>query len=171
MLDVQETRETWEPLEPQETADQVARKLLEAFGEFRRLPWRESAIPGLTAGEMMILFSLQRACGSGGAGLKVSDLGNLLHVSAPTMTQQVNSLVANGYVEKRADLDDRRVVRLTLTPKGTGVVHTAFTSFFASFQGLVEYLGVADSVQLATLMSKMFAYFEELRQANAAIQE
>lgn len=180
MLDLQETqetRETWEtpeiaPIaETQETTDQLARKLMEAFGRFRQVHWRESPIPGLTSGEMMIMFSIMRACGTGGAGLKVSDLSNILHVSAPTVTQQVNSLVANGYVEKRADKDDRRVVRITLTARGTEIVHKAFGGFFSAFQGLVAYLGSEDSATLARLMSKLAAYFEELKQANAAIQE
>ena len=161
-------------VERQETpdvSDQLARNLLEAFGEFRRVQWRESPIPGLTPGEMMILFSIMRACGLDGPGLKMSELGNLLHVSAPTMTQQVNSLVANGFVEKRVDQEDRRVVRITLTAKGTAVVHKAFTGFFASFKGLVEYLGAEDSITLTSLLGKMFAYFEELRQANSVAQE
>ncbi len=178
MLDLQETletQETWETPETletpetQETTDQLARKLMEAFGKFRQVNWRESPIPGLTSGEMMIMFSIMRACGTGGTGLKVSDLSNILHVSAPTVTQQVNSLVTNGFVEKHADKDDRRVVRITLTDKGTGVVHKAFTGFFSAFQGLVAYLGSEDSATLARLMSKLAAYFEELRQTNAAI--
>src|SRR5690349_3134100 len=131
MIEMQET---------QETSDELARNLVEAFGRFRRLQWRESPIPGLTRGEMMILFSIMRACGPEGPGLKVSELSNLLHVSAPTMTQQVNSLVASGFVDKSADPADRRAVRITLTEQGAAVVHKTFGGFFANFKGLVEHL-------------------------------
>ena len=71
-----------------------------------------------------------RACGSArrgtgvlrvllaGDGLKSSDVAARGWSSPGTLTSVVNTLVREGYVERRRDSGDRRVVRLYVTDKG-----------------------------------------------------
>ena len=149
----------------------TAHKLMQAFALFRRLNLRHSPMAGLTPGEMMVLSCIKRAGLTEGRGLRVSEIGNLLRVAAPTITQQLNDLETRGYVEKQSDPDDRRAVRITLTARGADIVHTAWAAFAASFTGLVGYLGEDDSNQLAELLSKAFAYFDELSEQAAGVEE
>jgi DNA-binding MarR family transcriptional regulator len=46
-------------------------------------------------------------------------LGEMLHVTPGAVTQIVDGLVADGYVDRRENADDRRVIDLTLTPAGS----------------------------------------------------
>ena len=53
-----------------------------------------------------------------GDGLKSSDVAARGWSSPGTLTSVVNTLVREGYVERRSDAVDRRVVRLFVTDKG-----------------------------------------------------
>jgi len=149
----------------------AAHKLMQAFGRLRRLNWRHGPVAGLTPGEMLVLSCIKRATPPEGGGLRVSEIGNLLHVAAPTITQQLNDLETRGLVEKQSDPDDRRAVRITLTRKGDEAVCTALVAFSASVSGLVAYLGEDDSNQLADLLSKAFTYFDELSEKAGGMSE
>jgi DNA-binding MarR family transcriptional regulator len=149
--------------------DDIARDLLEAFFQFRRLRWGQSPIPGLTVGEIRVLFYLLKAseAEAGSTGAKVSQISGMLQVTPPTVTQLISDLESRGYVERAMDKDDRRAVRVSLTPKGEAAIEQAHGAFVASFKGLVDYLGEEQSKQLADLLGKMFAYFNEVRDTNS----
>lgn len=93
--------------------------------------------------------------------MKVSEISKQLHVTSPTITQLLNSLEANGLIERHSDVIDRRAVGITLTGKGEIVTQQAADAFLASLNGLVEYLGEEQSTQLAELLFKVFRYFNE----------
>jgi DNA-binding MarR family transcriptional regulator len=144
----------------------VAQKLLEAFTQFHRLNWKQSPIVGLKSSEIMVLFCIKKTVHPESHGIKVSDISKALRVAPPTITQLINSLEANGYVERTMDKADRRAVRVKITERGEGTIAQAADAFFESFNGLVEYLGENKSKELAELLSKAFGYFEERRREN-----
>jgi len=49
---------------------------------------------------------------------RATELARRLAVPKPTMTAVVNSLVVKGYVAREGSREDRRVVRLSITPAG-----------------------------------------------------
>ena len=140
-----------------------AQKLMEAFSQFHRLNWKQSPIAGLKSSEIFVLFCIKKTVKADSAGIKVSDISNILKVASPTTTQLINSLEANGMVERAMDKEDRRAVRVKLTDKGERIIESASDAFFDSFNGLVNYLGEEKSNQLADLLSKAFVYFNEMR--------
>jgi DNA-binding MarR family transcriptional regulator len=144
----------------------AAQKLLEAFIRFRRAGWRQSPIGGLTPSEVMILSYLVRATKEEPAGIKVSDISNFLQVAPPTITQQVNNLERQGYVDRNIDKEDRRAVRIRLTEQGSDAIERAHKAFHASLAGLVAYLGEEQSEQLADLLTRTFTYFHERKDAS-----
>jgi DNA-binding MarR family transcriptional regulator len=139
----------------------VAQRLLESFVRFRRLHWAHSPVHELTHSEVMVLSIIRKHGEAAADGIRVSDISNVLRVASPTITQQINSLEARGYVERRMDKEDRRAVRVLLTEKGEAAVKIAWDSFLDSFNGLAEYLGEEDSDELARLLAKVFQYFKE----------
>jgi DNA-binding MarR family transcriptional regulator len=58
----------------------------------------------------------------GGDGLKSSELADRAWSSPGTITSVVNTLVRDGYVERRPDAADRRVVRLYITDSGRALI-------------------------------------------------
>ena len=146
----------------------TAERLLEAFMGFRRADWRPNQmLNGLTPGDARIIFCIKRMVPPDSPGVKVSELSNLLLVTTPTMTKQLNNLETVGFVVKSADPEDRRVVRIRVTPKGEAAIQEARETFLAAMNGLVEYLGEEDSNRLAELLTKAFTYFHEVREAGA----
>lgn len=139
----------------------MAQKLLEAFTQFHRLNWKQSPVSGLKSSEIMVLFCVKKKMKPDLPGIKISDISSALRVASPTITQLVNGLETNSFVERTMDKEDRRAVRVKLTDRGEEAIEKASDSFFDAFNGLVEYLGVEESGQLAELLSKAFVYFEE----------
>src|SRR5215204_5394563 len=101
------------------TEKTTAERLLVAFMGFRRITGRPNQVmSGLTPGEARIIFCIKRMVPPDSPGVKMSELSNLLLVTTPTMTKQINNLETVGFVVKSADPDDRRVVRVRVTPRG-----------------------------------------------------
>jgi DNA-binding MarR family transcriptional regulator len=141
-------------------------KLLASFGQFSRVAWRQS-VGGYKRSEIGVLFCIKESWGAsaGAARLKVSEISKKMQVTSPTVTQLVKGLEAHGLVERHIDPCDRRAVYIVLTEKGETVAQKAGEAFFASFRGLVEYLGEEQSNQFAELLSRAFQYFRE-QEAN-----
>lgn len=58
----------------------------------------------------------------------VSQVAKKLHLTPGTMTSMTDRLIQKGYVERKRDADDRRVIRLYLTRKGR-VLYRAHRAF------------------------------------------
>ena len=144
----------------------IAQKLLEAFSQFHKLNWKQSPIVGLKSSEIMVLYCIKKRTPPESPGIKVSEISSALRVATPTITQLINGLETNGYVERAMDSEDRRVVRVKLTGKGETTVDKASDALFDSFNGLVDYLGEEDSNRLAEVLSKVYRYFSEFKRDN-----
>jgi DNA-binding MarR family transcriptional regulator len=67
----------------------------------------------LTMPQMVTLFAIRDA-----GTCRMSDLADITQQSAGTLTGIVDRLIEDGLVGRVRDLDDRRVVQVTLTPAG-----------------------------------------------------
>ena len=77
-------------------------------------------------------------------GLKSSEVAERGWWTPGTVTSVVDVLVRDGYVERRRDLADRRVVRLHLTGPGREVVGEAITAMAPKWQHAFDYVDPAD---------------------------
>ena len=106
----------------------------------------------LTAGAFFALLELEAA---GGKGLAPSELARRLAVARRTATLYVDILARQGWVERQAHPDDRRMVLARLTPVG---------------QRLLAELGAAYKRRLADLLGDISPIqAERLRQLLALI--
>lgn len=67
-------------------------------------------------------FTILRLLKASGGGCTVSQVAKALQVTLSAITPLSDRLVASGLVQRTRDVDDRRVVRLELTPKGLATV-------------------------------------------------
>ncbi|SMC27544.1 DNA-binding transcriptional regulator, MarR family [Clostridium acidisoli DSM 12555] len=141
----------------------TAQKLLKSINEFRRISKHGSPIEGLTHSEAMLVFCIKKNISSDEAGIKTSELSRVLKVASPTITQQINNLEARGYVERNADKNDRRAVRIKLTEAGEDVLRKTFKAFNEMIEGLVRYLGNERGNELADLLADAVTYFSEIK--------
>jgi DNA-binding MarR family transcriptional regulator len=138
----------------------TACKLMHGFFRLHRQKMNSGPVQGMNPGEMRVLRSIKRL--DSGQGVMVSELGNLLKVSSPFITQMTNSLVKQGLVHRAIDPDDRRAVRLRVTAQGNEVILKTSREFMALFEGLVQHLGQEKSEELITLLDEVYKYFESV---------
>ena len=83
----------------------------------------------------------------------------LLH--APSTTEFVKNLIAKGYIEKKINDHDKRFSEILLTDEGKKIVHDLKGYFNSLFSGMIEKLGVDQSLLLIELLDTVNKYFNE----------
>jgi len=142
----------------EETLSQTLIRVLRHIG---RVQWYGRMVEGCTYGESILLYVILRHLRMHQRGPKVSELGSLLRVRTPSVTQMINGLEARGLVEREPDPEDRRVVRVRLTDEGLRVTRGAEGSMRKEMEGLIERLGEERTRLLVELLGEVIQYFEE----------
>lgn len=138
-------------------------ELMEVFQQFSRINWQKPNTSPLKPSEIRVLVTIRMGTEkSGKQGLTVSDISKLHKVTSPTITQMVNSLLAQGYVNRSSDPQDKRVSGITLTDKGERFADAAVTRIRDTFKGMIDYLGKEQSDALVEILNGVYHYFEEL---------
>ena len=92
--------------------------------------------------------------------MRLTELALLEQVKPPTMTKVVAGLEAAGLVERRADPEDARAVRLAATPRGTRLLQQRRRRRITRLTGVLETLS-ADELdvlaQAAALIERVSA--------------
>lgn len=68
--------------------------------------------------------------------ISLIDLANVLNLDKSTMSRTVNGLVENEWIERMTDPENRRYVKLTLSPKGQ-MLHEQIISVLNSYFGTI----------------------------------
>ncbi len=75
---------------------------------------KDCAKAGITHSQLFVLAIIERHQNIG-----IKEISKKLNVSSSAATQLVDGLVANGFVTRKANLKDRRALRLALSAKGS----------------------------------------------------
>jgi DNA-binding MarR family transcriptional regulator len=97
-----------------------------------------------------------------GDGLKSSDVAARGWSSPGTLTSVVNTLVREGYVERRPDPEDRRVVRLYVTDKGRQICEDYLTIAGPRWRAAFDFVSPADEPVIRKFFVDMISQFSEL---------
>ncbi|MDA8194562.1 MAG: MarR family transcriptional regulator [Thermaerobacter sp.] len=146
--------------------DPVTQQLFDAFMRVRKLHWLNWRGAGRRPSDLRALFCIQQDAPPDGLGITVTDISARLGVTSPTVTQLLSGLESQGLVQRRADLADRRMIRVQLTAKGDAVCHDAQAALVAAFKGLIDYLGPEPSRQLSLLLGRVLDYYHEHQAAS-----
>ncbi len=147
----------------------LARELLEALMDFRRLGRGNKFFERLSFGEMAIfrLLAKQPVEGEAAHRLSVGELSTHLLMSGPAASQAVSRLEEKGLVERQNSRDDRRCVYIALTEKGRQYYDAESNYSTRLMRGIVEEMGEKDTAQLIRLMRKFDAIAHGSRQKRA----
>ncbi len=108
---------------------------------------------GLQAHEFDVLSVLRR---SGDPFERTAgELASRTHVTSGTMTSRLDRLVARGFVTRRPDPADGRLVRVRLTDAGRERVDAAFVALLRSERQLLATLDGAQSTELAASLRSL----------------
>ncbi len=97
-----------------------------------------------------------------GDGLKSSDVATRGWSSPGTVTTVVDTLVRDGYVERRSDADDRRVVRLFVTEKGRRIGADYDSLAGPYWRDAFDFVSPADEPVIRRFFIDMIKQFDEL---------
>ena len=97
-----------------------------------------------------------------GDGLKSSDVAARGWSSPGTLTSVVNTLVREGYVERRSDPGDRRVVRLYVTDRGRQICEDYLTTAGPRWRAAFDFVSPADEPVIRKFFVDMISQFSEL---------
>ena len=130
-----------------------ATKLMGAYGqESVRAAGLKLSLAGL--GVLRILMSDD--------GLKASEVADRAWSSPGTLTSVVNTLVRDGFVERRADEADRRIVRLYLTDQGRAVITYYVTQAAPQWRKAFDFANEADEAVVRRFFVQMIGHLGRL---------
>jgi DNA-binding MarR family transcriptional regulator len=95
-------------------------------------------------------------------GLKSSDVAARGWSSPGTVTSVVNTLVREGFVERRTDPGDRRVVRLYLTDKGRRTCEDYYAVAGPGWRAAFGFVDPADEPVIRKFFTDVIGHFSEL---------
>ena len=143
----------------EKTALALTRDLFQIMKQFPRPKLKQSSIDGLTRSEYELLVMLVMSLEGDKKAFTVTEISNLLQITPAGVTHLINPLEETGYIERLQDPNDRRIVRIGLTQKGTQVAEALISEVRENLIGLVNHLGEEDSKTLIRLMSKSIEFF------------
>jgi DNA-binding MarR family transcriptional regulator len=138
----------------------IARELMETFRQFKQVMRKPGHTSGMRSGEMAVMATVAFHQMETGEGIRVSEIGRMMKIAPPTVTQFINGLEKAGWVVRRMDAQDRRSVQVFLTEEGRRRHEYFETVMMNLFQGLSEYLGPEDAHSLNRIMKKTFTFME-----------
>lgn len=133
--------------------------LFQLMKQFSRLKFKKTSIDRLTPSEQGLLMILVINLDDDRKSFTVTELSSLLQITPAGVTHLINPLEEAGYIERLPAPNDRRVVLIGLTDKGTEVAETLIAEAQKGLIGLVNYLGEEDSKTLIRLMSTAIKFF------------
>ena len=134
-----------------ETDGAVLEELGKLLRQLTRITGGADDDPAMTATQRIALIELADI----GHPLRLNDLATRIGTSAPTASRTVDALDELGLVARKPDPEDRRAVRLELTPRGRTLVAERKARASAAFAPAVEALSTDDRVRLTRLLAQM----------------
>jgi DNA-binding MarR family transcriptional regulator len=95
-------------------------------------------------------------------GLKASEVADRAWSSPGTLTSVVNTLARDGFVERRPDEADRRVVRLYITDKGRAVITYYVSQAAATWRKAFDFVDRDDEAVVRRFFIQMIDHLSQL---------
>jgi DNA-binding MarR family transcriptional regulator len=95
-------------------------------------------------------------------GLKASEAADRSWSSPGSLTAVVNTLVRDGFVERKPDDSDRRIVRLYITDSGRAVVTYYVTRAAPSMRRAFDFVDPADEAVVRAFFTQLISHLSEL---------
>jgi DNA-binding MarR family transcriptional regulator len=118
--------------------------------QLTRLTGGAEETPQMTATQRIAIVELAHD-----GPMRLNDLARRMGVSAPTASRAVDALEALGLVGRAPDPDDRRALRLDLTPAGRTLFGERTARAVEAFAPAAKSLSAAEQKQLLALLERM----------------
>ena len=136
------------------------KKFIDTFENLSRIERHHQTVIGIKKSEARVLlcieFLQEKNC-----AVTISEISKSLSITRPSTTEFVKNLIAKGYIEKKINDHDKRFSEILLTDEGKKIVNDLKGYFNSLFSGMIEKLGVDQSLLLIELLDTVNKYFNE----------
>ena len=115
----------------------------------------------LTQGKISFPQMLALECLSRAGVCRMSELAQTLSIQMASATGLADRLIKAGYIRRKPDARDRRVVRIALTPKGKNVVENIFQQKKRIMMNVFQRISPVDSRQYLNVLEKIVKILSE----------
>ncbi|MDI3536833.1 MAG: hypothetical protein PWP16_1489 [Eubacteriaceae bacterium] len=146
--------------------------LFHAFNRIRKVSMRRMHKPRpnhrLKPHEFFMLASIHHLCEChplpDQPGIKISQISQKTGISMPGVSQTLSTLEKHDLVARRTSKEDRRMVYVSLTEKGSKIFHESNQSFAEIYDHAIDVLGSEDSQKLIDLLNQLADAFEVIEE-------
>lgn len=138
------------------TTQEKIERLLQSMAENRRVMAKHFHTDSkITKAQYEILWQIN--CGA----RRVVDMANTLETSTSAVTQQVQQLVEDGYVQRQTSSTDRREAVLSLTGSGQKIVEEFHNNLKAWAEGIASALSDEELSQYIDINTKIANFLKQ----------
>jgi DNA-binding MarR family transcriptional regulator len=121
--------------------------------------------------EKMVLMFIAKGVHLHDGKITPSQLAAHLRVSGPFITQALNTLEDEGYIQRSMSKNDRRITEIGLTEKGGQFVRQNFQEYHSPLIYLVDQLGREQARELLLLLTRSTDILTEYAKQHLAEKE
>jgi len=141
--------------------------LMQAGDEAFRVVDSHLAEHHLSQGRFMVLMLLLNKAQNCAHPRTPAELADLSHVTRATMTGLVDTLERDGLVTRQPDMEDRRMLSVALTAKGSALLNQILPPHFKRMAALMQPLDEAERKTLVQLLTKIRTQAAHMIEPNA----
>jgi DNA-binding MarR family transcriptional regulator len=138
------------PSELKPEIDQILEAILYLYTESRRLTKELARQVDLTGPQLTVLKMLE-----GVGDLSLSELSERIRAQNSTVTGIIDRMELGGFVVRARSTEDRRVVKIKLTDKGSKIARAIAIEPMEIFRGALESLSLAETKELLKILTKI----------------
>lgn len=137
--------------------------VLDACYQAQRIRTMLPALPEGVTPSYIHFFDLIETMEQKGMRVKVSDISDRLGIPRPGVTRTIKDMETNGYLQKAASAQDKRVTYLSLTEAGKELSRKYNEQFFSQLAPLLQDIPEADADCTIRTISKIYDIMSERR--------
>jgi len=139
--------------------EKTAKELVMSISNLKKINWESKQIKTIRPSEFSLLSLLLNKIENGKGSMKVSELGAALNVTPGAVTHIINMLETKGYVKRKPDFADRRVINVEPSAKGVQIVKKIRGKIKEKTTELVELLGEERSLEFVKTVSIIHDFY------------
>lgn len=113
---------------------------------------------GGKAGQRRILVTLLKQ-----EGLTQKELQDVLEISSGALSEILQKMEDSSLIERKKSSDDKRQMKLSLTPAGKGMALQVKAHYFRTLERMFECLAEQEKTQLGGILEKLVAHLDSLK--------
>lgn len=135
--------------------------LSELLFKLSRLKWEKTSPFDNEAGQLTILQMKTLGFLAHKQRVQMRDIAAYFQIEMPSATSLINGLFKRGLVEREADSQDRRIVRIVLTTQGENVVKKMTEHSEKKAHAFLGYLSPGDKQTFTRILETIVTKMEE----------